>query len=795
MASSLSGSFDPRSGAVGSPRASSRLSPGEMSLGVRLAAEMARRWSDGDRPLAEDFLGEHPELWEQPEAAVDLVYEEICLRQEAGEEGAEERVLGRFPQWRAQLEMLLECHRILDPERTAPRFPQAGEAFGDCRLLAELGRGAQGRVFLAVQPALADRPVVLKLTPGDGQEHLSLGRLYHTNIVPLYHVWEDPGRHLRVLCMPYFGGSTLARLLDRLHDLAPEERTGAALLRALDQAAGPAPPATPAHSPARHYYARYSYVRAVCWLVACVADALQYAHERGLVHLDVKPSNVLLAADGTPMLLDFHLAHSPVRPGGPTPEWLGGTPVYMAPEQRVAVRALSEGRPIPAAVEAAADIFALGLLLYEALGGPVPAPEGRPRPRLERLNPAVGTGLADLIARCLEEDPGRRYRTAADVAGDLRRHIADRPLLGVHNCLGERLGKWRRRDPGGLRRIAWACTAGVVAALAVGMAVVFQGERQEAATETAQARAAADHARAVHELHLLATRLRFGSADPQLSPGGAELDAGCASVWDRREAILDHLEAEPDPERDAIRTDLLDLALLWADLRTSRASPDDLAATRREAAAVVEEARQCLGLGPPDAEDPPEPTAAEHYARGRARYHAGDLERADAEFRAAVRLNPRDLWSHYYHGICAYRGKRYEDAALAFTACAALAPEFEQTAQHLYNRAKALAALGRTDQALADYGLALEYDPGLAVAALNRGILHYQVGHYREALADLHLAEERGANPASVCFNRAVIQNARGDREGALANLERALAHDPRNAAARRLRDRLRPVR
>src|SRR5262249_22049247 len=161
----------------------------------------------------------------------------------------------------------------------------------------------------------------------------------------------------------------------------------------------------------------------------------------------------------------------------------------------------------------------------------------------------------------------------------------------------------------------------------------------------------------------------------------------------------------------------------------------------------------------------------EHYTRGRARYQAGDLERADAEFRAASRLDPHALWPHFYHGVCAYRGKRYEDAVLAFTACAALAPERTQTAWHLYNRAKAFAALGRTERALADYDLALEDDPRLAVAALNRAVLQYQAGRYREALAGLQLAEKRGANPALVYYNRALVQKARGDREGARASV------------------------
>src|SRR5205085_8240049 len=172
--------------------------------------------------------------------------------------------------------------------------------------------------------------------------------------------------------MPYFGGATLAWLLVALRDLWPGKRRGNDLLAALHRAPARDLLAMSADGPARRVLAGASYVQAICWIGACLADALQYAQERNLVHLDLKPSNVLLASDGQPMLLDFHLARAPLAAGAAAPAWLGGTAAYMAPEQRAAVEAVRAGQPIPAAVDGRADVYALGVLLSEALGGQVP---------------------------------------------------------------------------------------------------------------------------------------------------------------------------------------------------------------------------------------------------------------------------------------------------------------------------------------------------------------------------------------------------------------------------------------
>src|SRR5262249_440585 len=320
------------------------------ALASRLVEEMAASWRNGDRHSAEIFLARHSELVREPDAALRLIYEEICLRQEAGEEVLIDEITRRFPQWQSELRALLECHDVLQPSGAAVPLPSVGETLEDFRLLKELGRGTQGRVFLAAQTRLADRQVVLKVTAQTGQEHLSLAPFPHTLFVPLYAVQDLPARNLRLLCMPFLGGTTLAHILDELRGVPLELRTGQRLLDLLDRTHTPTPTDLRRRGPSRQALARASYVEALCWIGACLAEALDYAHDRGLLHLDVKPSNVLMASDGQPMLLDFHLARGPLAKGAPPPDWLGGTLAYMAPEQQAAITSVSERHCITEAV-------------------------------------------------------------------------------------------------------------------------------------------------------------------------------------------------------------------------------------------------------------------------------------------------------------------------------------------------------------------------------------------------------------------------------------------------------------
>jgi eukaryotic-like serine/threonine-protein kinase len=840
---------------------------GVEDLVTRLIREMIEAWHGGDCPLVEEFLARHPALLDHAEAATRLISEEIRLRREMGFSVASDQYVQRFPQWETRLVELIDLSTCVPCVESTPTFPVAGDSVGEFRLLAVLGRGVRGSVFLAAQPALASRLVVLKLTPRDGREHLSLARLQHAHIVPLYWVQDLPDRDLRVMCMPYLGGTTLAHVMNMLGEVPIARRSGRDLLDAIDQVQSDAPPAVPAQGPARQFLARASYLQAVCWIGACLADALHFAHQRDLLHLDLKPSNVLLAADGTPMLLDFHLAQAPIRPDGPVLRRLGGTPAYMSPEQWAAMVEARAGRTIPGTVDGRSDIYALGLMLYEALGGTMEVGAWFPTRQTVRLAPHVPVGLVDILTRCLAYDARDRYPDAALLAEDLRRHLSDLPLRGVANrSFSERWRKWRRRRPHALGwaailslTLATLAASGLLAwndarqrlgraeaalaegrqlisgrAYATAVGVLDRGlaltdrsriptldrylpRSRELRRSLDEERRRARRAEMAEELHGLADHVRLLHGT-DLTPTGAVrgLERRLRETWDARDRIVAGLEGGLSPDSEQrLRTDLLDLAILWGDLRVRLASGAEAIEARRDALRALDQAEALFGaspvlerarqshaeaLGLTDVAHQAERrvaalaprTAWEHYAMGRTLLNAGALEAAARELDDATDLRPQELWGHFCRGVCAYRLRRFDVADSEFNACVALAPGL---AECYYNRAKARVALGQTGLARHDYDHALELAPGLADAALNRGVLHYREGRFAQAEGDFQRALGAGADPAAVHYNLDLVHQARGDRDAARSGPDAAPRHDPDHHDALDLQQRLRSER
>ncbi len=216
------------------------------------------------------------------------------------------------------------------------------------------------------ETALGNRVVVVKVSRFGASEALTLGRLGHPNIVPVFSVSKDPETGKSAVCMPYLGEATLGDLLNRVLACGAPPRHAVAILEAARKGA-PEPPHCGLQpiAPSEALLNRASYVAGIRHLAGQLLDALAYMHAEGVCHRDLKPSNVLLTGTGVPMLLDFNLSGDDRR----CQKLLGGTPPYASPEQ---LRVIGRPDADAAGLDGRSDLFSLGVILYELLSGQHP---------------------------------------------------------------------------------------------------------------------------------------------------------------------------------------------------------------------------------------------------------------------------------------------------------------------------------------------------------------------------------------------------------------------------------------
>jgi serine/threonine protein kinase len=447
-------------------------------LTALIKADLRWRFARGDRPSVAEYLDRFPILREARERMVSLVYEEYCLREERGEGIDTEEFCGRYSSLKDSIASQLRYHRMFSQivgSTDAIKFPRAGEEFLRFRLLKEMGRGGSARVFQAEEMDLGRRLVVLKISPDKGEEPSIQGRLDHPHIARVLSVVRPPEGGLRGLTMPYRPGKTLDDVIRRIQ---PATRpTSANVFRdVLADLGAPALPSVGWHG----FPKGAGYARGVAWLMSKIARALAHAHERQILHRDVKPANILLTTTDGPVLLDFNLACAPNTTDEAVAALRGGTLPYMAPEQLLAFLDDSQWE----SVKHPADIYAVGLILTELLTGcrpqvpdaelPLPRAIGElldsrmaPRRSVHSQNPTVPHALDAVITRCLQHRPEDRYASASALADDLEAIAAGEPLRhAVNDSLVENSISWVSR-----KRVHLA--VGVAAILLIGVATHF----------------------------------------------------------------------------------------------------------------------------------------------------------------------------------------------------------------------------------------------------------------------------------------------------------------------------------
>jgi serine/threonine protein kinase/tetratricopeptide (TPR) repeat protein len=652
-------------------------------------------------------------------------------------------------------------------------------------LLRELGRGRVARVFLARQENLACRPVALKFSGLQGAEPQTLAQLQHTHIVPIYSVHEDERADLRAVCMPFFGGASLADVLDAVAKSRPPVHGSqwADALAAVGTepipGAAPDPQAMP-QAPAL-WFRSQSDVRVAAWIGAKLAEALRHAHERGVIHRDIKPSNILLAADGQPLLLDFNVARNEFLPGAQN--FPGGTATFASPEHLLAL--CSADPALFNHVDQRSDIYSLGLVLFKMFTltlPPGPYRREMVEPCIRSCRPDVPWSVESILRKCLAADPGQRYQEAGQMAEDLHRFLDDRPLRFAPELSRlERVGKWGRRHPRLLSSGAVAAVAAVFLLAAVlGVLGIrrhlFQAREQLATIQDLERQQQYD----TGTLRALCLVNTVSDLEDHLPRGidACEKALALYGVLERDDWQLQPAwqRLEPDERRRlAENTRALLFLLAWARARTQ---PQDPGVIRR-ALVLLDRAEAIADLPPSRAlaftradflERSAKPGQAErarlhaqqlspsgaqdHYliAAGHARCGtAAALRQAIAELDKALALNPRHYWALAQRGICRQELGQHVLAVGDFSACIGLWPEF---AWGYFNRGYVLGKTGHRREALDDFSAAIQRDRDFVAAYLNRGLLHLELKQYDKALDDLDKARRLGRDDAFVHAGR-----------------------------------------
>jgi serine/threonine protein kinase/tetratricopeptide (TPR) repeat protein len=388
----------------------------------------------------------HPRRPDDDDPSIlDEVFDRALEAIERGERVLAAELVGTRADLRSQAERLVEL-----AERVAVVRPRGWPAIPGYTILGELGRGGMGAVYLARQERLGGRPVALKVLPAGFAlsarsrerfmlEARAIARLRHPNIVAIHDVVDTP--EIAAFAMEWIEGTSLAHVIERRAEAARSET-----------ASGPGD--------------ALSVVR----IGIDVARALHAVHQAGLLHRDVKPSNVLLRADGTPLLSDFGLVREEGTAVHTVSGQFVGTPAYAAPEQLRGERT----------IDPRADVFSLGATLYHATTLRRPHEEAAVHKILERIegaripaprrvNPRLPRDLDTIISKAMEPEPERRYAAAADLAEDLERLATLRPIRARPSGLITRSTKLVRRNRG---RILGGVIGGALA-LAVAAALVF----------------------------------------------------------------------------------------------------------------------------------------------------------------------------------------------------------------------------------------------------------------------------------------------------------------------------------
>jgi len=840
--------------------------------------DMVHRWQQGQPAEIEVYQERYPELFADPVFAYRIAEDDFVLRESSSVSlsrhdlgipskldinltppddsdypiTAKPPTLASFDQDTDQTRVAGAAdgrrRGLSDPEvawnvnEAMLELPKVGDEFLGFKLLAELGKGAFGKVFLAQQGDLAGRKVALKVAAGLFNESQTLAQLQHSHIVPIYSFHH--GRPYQAVCMPYLGSTTMAHVLADIRTHKSVPASGRELLSTInghrrstrriddssrdlashgenhDSHGGAHDGAHTGKVPASVLELEgMSYVDSILWLAVRLTDGLAHAHERGILHRDLKPANVLITDDGMPMLLDFNLAKDNKERNNANAASIGGTLPYMAPEHLDAFRGQTR------TVDARSDLYSLGVMLFELLTGASPFPSYRNQstretidrmiqdrndgpPSLRDLNPSISPAVEAIVLRCLAADPKQRYQSARELQEDLQCQLDHLPLVHAGNpSTWERVQKFRVRHP---RLMSWATFVGVLCVVVAGLTSAFalrEEEHRRLEAKQILARFQEDAQTAYFLLHAR-------TAGDQLAEG----EQACRSTLAHFQVLENPNWREgpatrrlaPD-ERQRLDAEVGQLLVLLANARQLAGEKETDAGRRhalfQEGLQFCSLADACFGDGHspaalmrqqgelhqrlfgPDsarayferAQKAELKTVQDRYLAAKQLAETGKFRQALLIVQDAIRMSPQDFNLNFLKGICHDYLSQHTDAIASYGVCIALRPRFYGA---YYNRGLSHMRHNDAKSAIADFTDAVALKPDFHEVYVQRALAYQSMKKNAEAIGDFTAALDRGIKQTRVYFLRGKLREKAGDRDGAKVDFAEGMRHEPTDEAS-----------
>lgn len=773
-------------------------------------------------------------------------------------------------------QLAFELSRLSSASNQSIAYPQVGEVAAGFELLSLLGQGAFSQVYLAAENELSRRLVILKFSTKFPGEAATLARLQHKNIVPIYswhrhnqfHIvcmpylgattlWDFLKSHLvahrrtSAVNSPALGQAIVSTVCNR------RSQTLADISRSMNQSqllgnsgsvnqstnqSDDKPTShsrTSSHQPHTEKFncvlagsaelfsehpeaglsaevpkllSRQNSAETVLWIGKELAEGLMHAHERGVLHRDIKPANILLADDGTPMLLDFNLAVSERKNGSDTPD-VGGTPRYMAPEQL-------ESLNIPGTtVGPHADLYSLGVVLFELAVGRSPFDE--PKENWESAIPGMleqrrkwsptqvkwpksfSPAGIEIITQLLSFDPVKRYPSARALYEDLELQLQNRPLKHARNrSMLELTRKWALRHP----RLSSSAVVGSVlgAVILLALSMVVWRQRQVAALraqqwlvklEKAQLPAQASIAQAVLPTEQVRSMIA-ASEDLIAEPNTWQAQTKLLDTQDREKAnqLLGQLlwyracgkcelgihETDQNQRKSYLDAALKDTefasrlmaigmtanAQLAEQIRVALEGKPIAPVSQLVPEEIIEETKRLIGR---DATNP-----WYWWSLGHRQFVSGDIEGALASAQVANQMDEKFPWSHY---LMAQIHIDTQQFALAESELNTIVNMKQIDSPELYiNRAIARLAQGKPVEARQDLDLIIDHVPQYPRIYFLREQASRMLGDNAAADSDLAAALKCEPTDAHGFAARADarLRLSPPDAEGALSDFTRA---------------------